>query len=121
MTDDAFVVVRVYHRSWTSKKFDDAIRLLAQNLAVEVPINNYPTTESFAQALVGFGGMVKSVALLAEFAKDHEAMLLYDLDVDRLGTLRVAEHFTVGDGRIIRIRQIHDTAAVRAAGLGPRT
>ena len=120
-TDDSLAVVRAYHRSWTSKKFEDAIRLLAQNLAVEVPINDYPTTESFAKALAGFGGMVKRVALLAEFAKDHEAMLLYDLDVDRLGTLRVAEHFTVDDGRITRIRQIHDTAAVRAAGLGPRT
>jgi hypothetical protein len=46
-----------------------------------------------------------------------EAMLLYDLEVEPLGTLRVAEHFTVGGGKITRIRQIHDTAAVRAAGL----
>ena len=120
-TDDALAVVRAYHRSWTTKQFEGAIRLLAQNLTIEVPINDYPTTESFANALVRFGGMVKSVALLAEFGKDHEAMLLYDLDVDRLGLLRVAEHFTVSNGTITRIRQIHDTAAVRAVGLGPRT
>jgi len=118
--DDALAVVRAYYHGWTSKKFDEAIHLLAQDLTVEVPINQYPTTESFANALVGFGGMVKNVTLLAEFAKDYEAMLLYDMDVERLGTLRVAEHFTVGDGRITRIRQIHDTAAVRAAGFGPR-
>jgi hypothetical protein len=31
-------------------------------------------------------------------------MLLYDMDVDRLGTLRIAEHFTVGGGKITRIR-----------------
>jgi hypothetical protein len=47
----------------------------------------------------------------------NEAMLPYDLDAVGLGTMRVAEHFTVEDGRIARIRQIHDTAAVRAAGL----
>jgi hypothetical protein len=28
----------------------------------------------------------------------------------------VAEHLTVDDGKITRIRQIHDTAALRAAG-----
>ena len=78
--DDALAVVRAYHRSWTSEQFEGAIRLLAQNLTIEVPIDDYPTTESFANALVEFGGMVKSVALLAEFGKDHEAMLLYDLD-----------------------------------------
>jgi hypothetical protein len=43
-------------------------------------------------------------------------MLLYDMDVEKLGAMRVAEHFTVQNGRITRIRQIHDTAAVRAAG-----
>ena len=118
--DDALTLVRAYHGGWTSKNFEVAIRLLAQNLTVEVPINQYPTTESFASALVGFGGMVRSVTLLAEFAKDREAMLLYDMDVERLGTLRVAEHFTIADGKITRIRQIHDTAPVRAAGLGPR-
>jgi hypothetical protein len=46
----------------------------------------------------------------------NTAMLMYDMDVQGLGALRVAEHFTVEDGRIARIRQIHDTAALRAAG-----
>jgi hypothetical protein len=56
--------------------------------------------------------------LLAAMSEANEAMLLYDLKADPVGTLRVAEHFTVADGKIIRIRQVHDTAAVRAAGLG---
>jgi hypothetical protein len=43
-------------------------------------------------------------------------MLLYDMDVAGLGMLRVAEHFTVRDGKIVRIRQVHDTAALREAG-----
>jgi hypothetical protein len=115
-SEDTVSIVRSYHRGWTSGKFEESIRLLAPNLQVEVPINDYPTTESFAKALVGFGGMVKSVVLLAEFAKGNEAMLLYNMDVDRLGKLRIAEHFTVANGRITRIRQIHDTAALRAAG-----
>ncbi len=45
-----------------------------------------------------------------------EGMLLYDMDVAELGPLRVAEHFTVENGKITRIRQVHDTAALRAAG-----
>ncbi|MBA3807430.1 MAG: hypothetical protein H0X28_03405 [Solirubrobacterales bacterium] len=45
-------------------------------------------------------------------------MLLYDMDVDGLGEMRVAEHFTVAGDQITRIRQIHDTALLRAAGFG---
>lgn len=31
--------------------------------------------------------------------------------------LRIVEHFTIREGRIVRLRQVHDTAAIRAAGL----
>ena len=96
-------------------------RATAGTLAVEVPVNDYPTAESFAAALQNFGSMVSSVELLSAMSDGNEAMLLYDLEAGPVGTLRVAEHFTVNDGKITRIRQIHDTAAVRAAGLaGPR-
>ena len=114
---DTAAIVRAYHDAWTGKDFARAAALLAETLAVEVPVNNYPTAGSFAAALENFGSMVTRVALLAAMSSGNEAMLLYDLDAGLIGTLRVAEHFTVGDGKITRIRQVHDTAAVRAAGL----
>jgi hypothetical protein len=43
-------------------------------------------------------------------------MLLYDMEVDRLGSMRVAEHFTVAEGPIVLPWQIHDSAALSAAG-----
>jgi hypothetical protein len=114
--NDARSIAGNYHRAWTNKRFEDAAALLAPDLQVEVPINSYPTRESFAQALTAFGGMAEHVELLAEFGDGSEAMLLYDMVVPPLGTLRVAEHFTVHGGKIARLRQIHDTAPVRAAG-----
>ena len=61
-----------------------------------------------------------SVAYEAALAGgESDACLIYDMDVASLGTLRVAEHFLVADDRIVRIRQIHDTATLRRAGFGP--
>src|SRR5262249_21128147 len=108
-------IVRAYHKAWTSGDFETAVALLDRDLEVEVPINEYPTKGSFADALRGFGPLVIKLELLSELAEGDEAMLLYDMDVEGLGGMRVAEHFTVRDGRIRRLRQIHDTAAVRAA------
>jgi ketosteroid isomerase-like protein len=116
-SDDALAVAREYHDAWTAKDYVRASSLLAEQLAVEVPINDYPTKQSFAQALAGFGSLVRRVELLSAMGANNEAMLLYDLDADGLGTMRVVEHFTVHDGKITRLRQIHDTAGVRAAGL----
>lgn len=116
-TPDTAQVVRTYHTAWTSKDFDAAAALLADELVVEVPVNDYPAAQSFVAALKGFGSMTTNVDLLAELSAGDEAMLLYDMEVDGIGALRVAEHFTVSSGKITRIRQIHDTVAIRAAGL----
>jgi ketosteroid isomerase-like protein len=115
-SDDTLSIVRAYHDAWTRKDFDQATSLLARRLEVEVPINDYPTTDSFAAALKTFGSIATRVDLLCEMSAANEAMLLYDMEVEGLGSMRVAEHFTLNDGRIARIRQIHDTAALRAAG-----
>jgi ketosteroid isomerase-like protein len=112
---DTLTVIRDYHDAWTSKDFDHAAGLLSPALVVEVPINRYPTKDSFAEALAGFGNLVKHTEILSEMSAGNEAMLLYDMDVEHLGNLRVVEHFTVENGAIARLRQIHDTAAIRAA------
>ena len=106
------------HDPWTSKRFDEAVSLLSDELEVEVPINEYPTAESFAGALKAFGSIVERVDLLSATSAGNKAVLLYDMQVQGLGEMRIAEHFTVEDGKTARIRQIHDTAALRAAGFG---
>lgn len=115
-SDTAAGIARTYYDAWTSRDFATAASLLADTLTVEVPVNDYPTAESFAAALANFGSQATRVTLLSAMSAGDEAMLLYDMDVEPIGTLRVAEHFTVHDDKIIRLRQIHDTAAIRAAG-----
>jgi ketosteroid isomerase-like protein len=109
----ALATARAYHDAWTAKDFDRAVALLADDLDVEVPINDYPTRQSFAEALRSFGSLVTDVEMLSELAGDGEAMLLYDMQVEGLGEMRIAEHFRVAGGRIVALRQIHDTAALR--------
>jgi ketosteroid isomerase-like protein len=109
-------VIRTYYDAWTTGDFGAAVSLLADGLIVEVPVNEYPDAESFGAALKAFGSLATKVELHAAMSDGDGAMLLYDMDVAGLGTLRVAEHLTVRDGKIARIRQIHDTHALREAG-----
>jgi hypothetical protein len=114
---DALTVARAYHRAWTTQNFEDAGRHLADALRVEVPINHYSTKAEFLSAVKLTRKMATRVDMLAEFGNAGEALLLYDMQLP-VTDLRVAEHFTVADGQITRIRQIHDTASLRAAGFG---
>ncbi len=63
--------------------------------------------------------MIAGVEMLGAIAAGDEAVLIYDLDMPPLGVLRMAEQLTVVDGRITSIRQVHDTATMRAAGFAP--
>ena len=96
-------IVRAYYEAWTGGDFARAAALLAPGLAVEVPVNEYPDAGSFAAALKSFGSLATRAELLAAMSAGQEGMLLYDMDVPGLGTLRVAEHLTVDDGQITRI------------------
>lgn len=115
---DATTIARRYHDAWVTGRIGDAEALLAPDLAVEVPINDYPTRESFTHALATFAAMVERVCVISALGDDREAVLLYDMSVAGLGGLRVAEHFTVEEGRIVKLVQVHDTVGIRAMGLG---
>jgi hypothetical protein len=116
VSEDALTVVRAYHEAWTTRNFQDAAQRLADALVVEVPINEYPTKADFLSAVEMTRGMATEIDVLAEFGDVCGALLLYDMQLP-MTALRVAEHFTVSGGQITRIRQIHDTAALRAAGV----
>lgn len=112
-TEITRAVVSAYHTGWSTGRFAEAFERLGDPLAIEVPINAYAGKADFADAVRRFAGMAAQVDLLATFADGSEAMLLYDMALPGLPAFRVAEHFTVREGRIVRIRQIHDTFPFR--------
>jgi hypothetical protein len=114
---DAAAVVHAYYDAWSSKDYPGAAALLDEALKVEGPLNEYSSAQSFVPALEGFVSAVSAAKVVAAMSGHDEAMMLYDLQVEGLGPLRVVEHYTVADGKITRIRQILDTAAVEAAGM----
>jgi ketosteroid isomerase-like protein len=108
----ALDVAHAYHDAWRRRDFPAATALLSPDLVIEMPVNEYATREAFAEALAGFAVHVEAVDMLSEMSSGDETMQLYDMQVDGLGTLRVVEHLTIRDGVIVRIRHIHDTAAL---------
>lgn len=113
---DALSVARAYHQAWTRSDFQEADGYLSEDLETDVPINTYRSKSDWLDAVRGTRQIASRVHVLAEFGNDDEALLLYDMLLDPIGDLRVAEHFVVAEGRIVKIRHVHDTAALRAAG-----
>ncbi len=114
----ALDVARAYHRAWERGEFEAAGRLLSTELVIDVPINSYDSKASFMTAAKMTREMASKVSSFAHFGGEHDAVLIYDMQLP-MGLLRIAEYFEVSDeGLIERIVHIHDTAALRSAGMG---
>lgn len=113
-SSSALRLAKAYHEAWTGGRIAEAAGYLSDDFSVEVPINAYPTKASFVEAVDFTRKMMSEINILSEFGGDGEALILYDMSLP-FGVMRVAEHFSVSAFQINRIRQIHDTHALRAA------
>lgn len=111
----ALTTARAYHRAWSTKRLADLEQLVGDDLRVEVPLNAYAGKAEFLEAVRRTASVTSNVRMLGALGNEDEAVLLYDMTLP-IGVLRVAEHFSVSRDQIRVIRQIHDTAALRAAG-----
>ncbi|NUS44291.1 MAG: hypothetical protein HOQ24_11460 [Mycobacteriaceae bacterium] len=118
---DPLSTARAFHQAWTSRDYRTARRQLDGLCWIEEPFHKYDSPYEFMTTVILFGDTTYCVELLAEFADDTEAMLLYDITMVDVGILRIADFFTVSAGRIIRLVRVHDTAILRNAELPPNS
>ncbi|MFN8638159.1 MAG: nuclear transport factor 2 family protein [Dehalococcoidia bacterium] len=112
--DATRAIVEDYARAWTGGDVATARALLADDLDFEGPVDTFHHADQLIEALRGLVSMTQRVDRLAAFYGDTEAMLLYDVVTGTpAGTIRTAEHFTIENGRIARIRLVFDATILR--------
>ena len=107
------MAVEAYYESWREgiDSFDEQrlIGLLAEDLDFEGPIaGKRRGAPGFIAGLRRFvEGLRSPIRVVSQVDGDGRAAALYDADLPR-GTLRFAEFFDVGEGRITAIRLLYD-------------
>lgn len=114
-------LVRAFFDAWTSKDFSAAWPLIDDSIVVESPLARYEDSATFKSALTGLASQVSAVKLLAAMSSQDEAMMLYDLQIEGLGELRVFELSTVAEDKIKHVQQVYDSVEVRKAGMDDPT
>jgi len=110
-----------YYASWRQgiSSFDDArLRgVLAEDLDFEGPIaGKRRGAAGFVGGLERFvEGLQAPIQVLQHVDSGDQAAVLYDADLPQ-GTMRFAEFFRVGEGRIQSIKLLYDAAQYRALG-----
>lgn len=114
---NALDIVMPYQEAWTSGDFETAAPYLADDFVMRGPIADYGSKHAFVEGFSAFfaQAMRPGWHKVAAYGDEHGAMLLYDLFLASGGTMRIADHLTVKDGKIQAEEIVWDTHAYRAA------
>jgi limonene-1,2-epoxide hydrolase len=111
----ALDVAMAYHRAWTGKDLDTAMRYVADDVVCDAPAGRIEGAAAYRAFLEPFTGMLVSTDLIAAFGGDEQAVLVYDTRTSLVASGPAAEAVTVRDGRIAYSRFIFDRVPFQAA------
>ena len=100
-------VVDRYSKALASRDFAAARGFLADALRFEGPIDHFERADDYIKAISALYGMVKGVEHQATIAEGDEVAVFYVLDTP-VARAPVAEWYTIGGGKIVRIRTYFD-------------
>lgn len=111
---DTKQIVTNYHNAWTAGNIAAARGWLADDLRFRGSIDTFDSADEFVAALTMFQKMLRGVNLIQSYFSESGAALLYDCEtMGPAGTLRTAEFFTVGQGKIRSITLVFDATELR--------
>ena len=108
MTSD---VVSAYQKALANRDFDEAGRLLSDDLRFDGPFESFNNATDYLTALRGLWGIVESVEQRHMSSNADQVVVLYDMATRTpAGTQLVCEWYGVSGGKISWIRALFDSA-----------
>jgi hypothetical protein len=120
MSNTALKFARAHFEAKARKDIDEVMAGVAKDIAVECPTGRIEGAAAYREYQEGFYRGLEKLSLDAAFGDDHEALLIYRVDMKEMKGAYAAEHLNVKDGKIITSRIIYDTAPVLARQLAQR-
>jgi ketosteroid isomerase-like protein len=114
MSGTALQVARAYYDAWTDKDIDRAMTYIADDIVCNAPAGRIAGSDAYCEFMGPFVGILERAELIAAFADDETAVLIYNTDTVPVKNAPGAECVTVKDGKIVKSRFIFDRLPFQA-------
>jgi ketosteroid isomerase-like protein len=104
----ALQIAKDYFAAVSAKDLETALSHVADDIVCDAPPGRLEGKDAYRAFLAPFVGMLKEATLLAVFADDDTAMIMYDSVTVPVAKAPGAECLTIRDGKIIRSTFIFD-------------
>ena len=101
-------VAEDFFDAWTSKDFTRARELLHDDLSFRGPIDNFSDADSYLQSLQGLSQIITGIDKRRVFVDGDDVCVIYDMHTGPVPDARIAEWYTVRDGKIASASVVFD-------------
>jgi hypothetical protein len=109
MTSPALQIALAYHRAWTGKDLDSAMRYIADDVVCDAPAGRIDGIQAYRDFLAPFAErFLIRAEMIAAFGDNSTAVLMYDAETIPAKSAPAAECVTVHDGKIVHNRFVFD-------------
>jgi ketosteroid isomerase-like protein len=105
---DAARVAEDFFTAWTGKDFDRARALLHDDLSFAGPIDTFHDADAYIRAIQGLSQIVTGVDKRKVFVDGDDVCVIYDMHTGPVPDARIAEWYTVRDGKIAAASVVFD-------------
>ena len=113
MPNNNLSIVSAYYQAINEKQPDKAAQYLHDHIELISPLDERQGKEAALNALRGFCTSVDTLLIRAQFSKDNQVMLAYDiLFPEPIGNLKAAGLLTLNNNLITRIELFYDSQVV---------
>jgi hypothetical protein len=110
----ALEIATAFLDAFTGKDFEKAGSYLADDFAFDGPIAHYKSAKNFLSGSRAFAETIRpGWTKVTAFGDDREALLLYDLFLVSGAAMRIADYYTVSNGKIKTETILWDTRGFR--------
>lgn len=117
-TSPALRTALAYYHAWTSHDLDQAMSYIADDIICDAPAGRLEGAAAYRGFMGPFVQIVTGSKLIAAFADDTTALVMYDTETVPVKSAPGAECVTVTDGKITYSRFVFDRLPFDAARQG---
>jgi ketosteroid isomerase-like protein len=105
---DAAQVAEEFFDAWTSKDFTRARELVHDDLSFAGPIDSFSDADSYLQSVQGLSQIITGIEKRKVFVDGDDVCVIYDMHTVPVPESRIAEWYTVRDGKIAAVSVVFD-------------
>ena len=105
---DAARVAEAFFDAWTSKDFTRARELVHDDLSFEGPIDGFSDADSYLRSVQGLSQIITGIDRRKVFVDGDDVCVIYDMHTGPVPDARIAEWYTVRDGKIAAVSVVFD-------------